>query len=119
MIESRWRAEKFGVLVSVVVAGLRFRCHFTQRNFRDGIVVTEAMGPPDIRVLRSSSAIGAARAPASDLGPDLVASLSTQILGMALCRFVLRLPTVVEMSRDEIVEWLGPMIQRYLGRPEG
>jgi hypothetical protein len=35
------------------------------------------------------------------------------------CRFVLRLPTVVEMSRDEIVEWLGPTIQRYLGLPEG
>jgi hypothetical protein len=32
---------------------------------------------------------------------------------------VLRLPTVVEMSRDEIVEWLGPTIQRYLGLPEG
>ncbi|UXA05985.1 TetR family transcriptional regulator [Mycobacterium sp. SMC-2] len=44
--------------------------------------------------------------------------IATQILGMALCRFVLRLPPVVEMSRDEIVEWLGPTIQRYLGRPE-
>ncbi|MGO8769830.1 TetR/AcrR family transcriptional regulator [Mycobacterium sp.] len=44
---------------------------------------------------------------------------ATQILGMALCRFVLRLPPVIEMSRDEIVEWLGPTIQRYLGLPEG
>jgi hypothetical protein len=32
---------------------------------------------------------------------------------------VLRLPPVVEMSRDEIVEWIGPTIQRYLGLPEG
>jgi AcrR family transcriptional regulator len=45
--------------------------------------------------------------------------IATQILGMALCRFVLRLPSVVEMSRDEIVEWIGPTIQRYLGLPEG
>jgi AcrR family transcriptional regulator len=45
--------------------------------------------------------------------------IATQILGMALCRFVLRLPPVVEMSRDEIVEWLGPTIQRYLGLPDG
>ena len=44
--------------------------------------------------------------------------IATQILGMALCRFVLRLPPVVEMTRDEIVEWLGPTIQRYLGLPE-
>jgi len=45
--------------------------------------------------------------------------VATQILGMALCRFVLRLPPVVGMTRDEIVEWLGPTIQRYLGLPEG
>lgn len=41
--------------------------------------------------------------------------IATQILGLALCRFVLRLPPVVAMSRDEIVEWIGPTIQRYLG----
>ena len=45
--------------------------------------------------------------------------IATQILGMALCRFVLRLPPVVEMTRDEIVDWLGPTIQRYFGLPEG
>lgn len=45
--------------------------------------------------------------------------IATQILGMALCRFVLRLPPVVGMTQDEIVEWLGPTIQRYLGPAEG
>ena len=40
--------------------------------------------------------------------------IATQILGMALCRFVLRLPPIVAMSHDEIVEWLGPTIDRYL-----
>jgi AcrR family transcriptional regulator len=45
--------------------------------------------------------------------------VATQILGMALCRFVLRLPPVVAMTQDEIVDWLGPTIQRYLGLPEG
>jgi AcrR family transcriptional regulator len=44
--------------------------------------------------------------------------IATQILGMALCRFVLRLPPVVEMTRDQVVEWLGPTIQRYFGLPE-
>lgn len=43
--------------------------------------------------------------------------IATQILGLALCRFVLRLPPVVQMSRDEVVEWIGPTIQRYLGLP--
>lgn len=45
--------------------------------------------------------------------------IATQILGLAWCRFVLRLPPVVEMTRDEIVDWIGPTIQRYLGLPEG
>jgi AcrR family transcriptional regulator len=44
--------------------------------------------------------------------------IATQIMGMAFCRFVLRLVPVAAMSRDEIVEWLGPTIQRYLGLPE-
>jgi AcrR family transcriptional regulator len=45
--------------------------------------------------------------------------VATQILGMAWCRFVLRLPPVIDMTKDEIVEWLGPTIQRYLGLDEG
>nr|WP_312882655.1 TetR/AcrR family transcriptional regulator [Streptosporangium album] len=40
--------------------------------------------------------------------------VATQVLGMALCRYVLRLPPVAAMSRDEIVGWLGPTLQRYL-----
>ncbi len=46
------------------------------------------------------------------------ALIATQILGLAWCRFVLRLPPVVAMSRAEIIDWLGPTIQRYLGLPE-
>lgn len=71
MIESRWQAETLSVLVSIDVAGLRFRCHWPQRNSRDGIVVTEALGPPDAPA-RSASAITPAStgpAPASDPAP--------------------------------------------------
>ncbi|MFB9879476.1 TetR family transcriptional regulator [Planobispora siamensis] len=39
---------------------------------------------------------------------------ASQVLGMALCRYVLRLPPVVALSREEIVHWLGPTLQRYL-----
>ncbi len=41
--------------------------------------------------------------------------IASQMLGLALCRYVLQLPPVVEMSREEIVSWLGPTVQRYLG----
>jgi AcrR family transcriptional regulator len=44
--------------------------------------------------------------------------IATQVLGLALCRYVLRLPPVVGLSHDEIVGWLGPTVQRYLEAPE-
>ncbi len=42
------------------------------------------------------------------------ALIATQMLGLALCRYVLKLPPIVAMSRDEVVGWLGPTVQRYL-----
>jgi AcrR family transcriptional regulator len=48
-----------------------------------------------------------------DDAPRRAGLIATQVLGMALCRFVLRLPPVVALTRDELVEWLGPTLQRY------
>ena len=45
-----------------------------------------------------------------------VGLVATQMLGMALCRYVLRLPPVVALDRAAVIEWLGPTIQRYLMR---
>ena len=49
-----------------------------------------------------------------DDAPRRAGLIATQVLGLALCRYVLRLPPVVAMSHDEVVAWLGPTIQRYL-----
>ncbi|MFF8371108.1 TetR family transcriptional regulator [Streptomyces lydicus] len=40
--------------------------------------------------------------------------IASQILGMALCRYVLHIPPAVALSHDEVVAWLAPTIQRYL-----
>jgi len=40
--------------------------------------------------------------------------VSSQILGLALCRYVLKLPPVARLSRAEIVRRVGPTVQRYL-----
>lgn len=40
--------------------------------------------------------------------------IATQILGLALCRYVLRLPPVVGLKRAEIVRRIGATIQAYL-----
>jgi AcrR family transcriptional regulator len=40
--------------------------------------------------------------------------VATQALGFALCRYVLALPPVANLTRAEAVAWLGPTITRYL-----
>lgn len=45
---------------------------------------------------------------------------ASQVLGMALCRYVLKLAPVVAMDAAAVVAWLGPTLQRYLvGPPPG
>jgi hypothetical protein len=39
--------------------------------------------------------------------------VASQLLGLAVCRYVLKLPPVVTLSRAEIVAALGPTLQRY------
>jgi AcrR family transcriptional regulator len=50
--------------------------------------------------------------------PDQIAEraalVGTQVLGMALCRYVLCIPPVATMDRRRVVAWLGPTLQRYL-----
>lgn len=40
--------------------------------------------------------------------------IATQMLGLALCRHILRLSPVAALSRDAVVNSIGPAIQRYL-----
>ncbi|AJT66169.3 TetR/AcrR family transcriptional regulator [Streptomyces chattanoogensis] len=42
------------------------------------------------------------------------ALIASQILGMALCRYVLHMPPAVALTHDELVAWLAPTVQRYL-----
>lgn len=42
---------------------------------------------------------------------------AAQVLGLALCRYVLRLPPVADMAPADIVDWVGPTLQRYLAGP--
>jgi AcrR family transcriptional regulator len=43
--------------------------------------------------------------------------VSSQILGLALCRYVLKLPPVVAMDRAAIIAWIAPTVQQYLLGP--
>ncbi len=43
--------------------------------------------------------------------------IATQMLGLALCRHILRLPPVTALDSDTLVARLGPTVQRYLTAP--
>ncbi|MGA4539308.1 TetR family transcriptional regulator [Uniformispora flossi] len=55
--------------------------------------------------------------PAPDQASARAALCASAVLGLALTRYVLRFPASVELDREEIVDWLGPTIQRYLTDP--
>ncbi|WP_373296308.1 MULTISPECIES: TetR/AcrR family transcriptional regulator [Streptomyces] len=71
-----------------------------RRIFRDQIVPLARQVCPDPEQAATRAALTA-----------------SQIMGMALTRYVLRLPPTVALSREEIVKWLGPTVQRYLTAP--
>lgn len=43
--------------------------------------------------------------------------IATQMLGLALCRYVLALPPVARMPREEIIRRVGATVQAYLAAP--
>ncbi|MET9499612.1 TetR family transcriptional regulator [Streptomyces sp. NPDC006552] len=52
--------------------------------------------------------------PEPEQAPARAALSASQVLGLALTRYVLRFPASVALSREEIVDWLAPTLQRYL-----
>ncbi|WP_433270348.1 TetR family transcriptional regulator [Actinosynnema sp. CS-041913] len=58
--------------------------------------------------------VAAELAPAGATAATRAGLVATQLMGVAMCRYVLALPPVVAMSRDELAAWLGPTISRYL-----
>ncbi|ASW57895.1 hypothetical protein CIK06_21475 [Plantactinospora sp. KBS50] len=49
--------------------------------------------------------------------PRRAGLVATQVLGLALCRYLLRLPPVVGMTPAAIGRMIGPTLQRYLSEP--
>jgi AcrR family transcriptional regulator len=56
-------------------------------------------------------------APDKESAPARAGLIASQVLGTALCRYVLLLPQVVAMPRAELITWLGDTLQHYLTAP--
>ncbi|WP_432191131.1 TetR family transcriptional regulator [Streptomyces sp. bgisy027] len=55
--------------------------------------------------------------PDPEQAPARAALASSQLLGLALTRYVLRFPPAVALAPEELVAWLAPTVQRYLTAP--
>ena len=51
--------------------------------------------------------------------PQLRAGLvASQLIGLAMLRYVIKVEPVASASSDDVVAWLGPTLQRYLTDPK-
>ena len=104
--------------------GTRLVAHFVDRWERDEVMVvllrsstTNADAAQRMKEIFSAQLLPAIAGINPEKPERRAGLIATQMLGLALCRYVLRLPPVVEMSRDEVISWLGPTVQRYLDGP--
>jgi AcrR family transcriptional regulator len=70
-----------------------------------------------MRIILQQQVARAVAAVAPDAPEARAGMVATQVLGLALCRYVLRLPSVTEPDADTLVARFGHTIQRYLTAP--
>jgi AcrR family transcriptional regulator len=95
----RWEGDVLQILLRTAVTDPE-----TAQRMRS--IFAEQLGP-----------VAAALAGDPAEAPVRAGMAATQALGFALCRYVLCLPPVVGLGRDECVDWLAPTFQRYLIDP--
>jgi AcrR family transcriptional regulator len=59
----------------------------------------------------------AAVAPADGRTADRAGLVASQMIGLAMTRYVLALPPMAGMPRQDVIAWIAPVLQRYLTRP--
>jgi AcrR family transcriptional regulator len=106
--------------------GARMARHFVARwegELADELIrlllrsaVTNAAAVEQLRAVFGSQVLSMVREVAGD-GPEALrraSMLATQVLGVALCRYVLELPPMVAMDPDTLASMMAPVIQHYL-----
>ncbi|GGP87090.1 TetR/AcrR family transcriptional regulator [Streptomyces griseomycini] len=95
-----WEGNEVLTALLRVAATSRAGAERTQGVFRDQILPVVRQVCPDPEQV-----------------PARAALVTSQLLGLALTRYVLRFPPAAGLTREEIVAWLGPTLQRYLTAP--
>ncbi|CPS11684.1 TetR/AcrR family transcriptional regulator [Mycobacteroides abscessus] len=53
----------------------------------------------------------------TDHAAERAALIGGQMIGFAVCRYILRLSPVIEMTHQDIVNWMAPIVQQYIDTP--
>jgi AcrR family transcriptional regulator len=61
--------------------------------------------------------VGAVIGATAEDGPTRAALIASQLLGVALCRYVLRLPEIAGLDADALVAAVAPTVRHYLTDP--
>jgi AcrR family transcriptional regulator len=79
--------------------------------------VTNEQAATMLREFLTTEILGRVAAAAPDQ-PELRAALAaSQILGLVMARYIVRVPRIVEADRSHLAAYIGPSIQRYLTAP--
>jgi len=51
---------------------------------------------------------------AADRADERAALVGSQVLGLAFSRYILRVPPVADMTHEQLMRWVGPVLEYYL-----
>ncbi|MEV0527820.1 TetR family transcriptional regulator [Streptomyces sp. NPDC050439] len=97
--------------------------HFLDVWEKDGVLtamlrvgITNTAGAERMQAIFRDQLLPVARRVCPDPAeaPTRAGLCASQILGMALTRYVLRFPPALALSAEEMADWVGPTVQRYL-----
>jgi AcrR family transcriptional regulator len=79
--------------------------------------VTHPEAAERIRMLFAEQVLPVIRGVAPDRAEVRAGLVASQILGLALCRFILLVPPVEAMPAEALIGFVGPTLQRYVTEP--
>lgn len=95
--------------------------HFLERWHADDVLqallrtaVTNEAAAERMREIFGAQLTPVMRSVAGDQAAVKATLVASQVLGMALCRYILKFPPAVAMSDEDVIENLAPTLQRYL-----
>jgi hypothetical protein len=78
---------------------------------------TNAHAAERLRAIAATQIVRALERTGVDDPERRAALVASQMLGLAVCRYVLAVPSLVAAAPEQLVEDLGPTVQRYLTAP--